>query len=286
MWESCKWAREDGENSSATVIRLDFRSNCSVPASADPVGNICLQLFSQRSRQGLILTSLSNCAQMWARRPADSLPLTTGSGSCVRPGRSQPDTNTAVCVDTNTQRLLFLLSKWKNMQLTELPARGCVSNLILKKTCLGDGGDEGEVVAGPGQGHVHWGGCEEARQVPALPHRVRQDLGCQACCHRKSFKCVKPDYVGCLQGKWISPVSLLQRFYISSSCTIRKSITIGITCRWTVQSDGEFILHNAFNEMLNTAKCFPNGSASEAGLCREVCTCAIQMRIESHTSWC
>lgn len=41
------------------------------------------------------------------------------------------------------------------MQLTELPERGCVSNLILKKTCLGDGGDEGEVVAGPGQGHVH-----------------------------------------------------------------------------------------------------------------------------------
>lgn len=133
MWESCKWAREDGENSSATVIRLDFRSNCSVPASADPVGNICPQLFSQRNRQGLILTSLSNCAQMWARRPADSLPLTTGSRSCVRPGCSQPDTNTAACVDTNTQRLLFLLSKWQNMQSTEPLARGCVSNLVLKK---------------------------------------------------------------------------------------------------------------------------------------------------------
>lgn len=89
---------------------------------------------------------------MWAYRPADLLPLTTGNGSCVRPGHSQPDTNTAACVDTNTQCLLFLLSKWKNMQLTELLARECVSNLILKKNVSGD---EGEVMAGPGQGHVH-----------------------------------------------------------------------------------------------------------------------------------
>lgn len=39
------------KNSSATVIRLDFRSNGSVPASADTVGNICPQPRLQRRRQ-------------------------------------------------------------------------------------------------------------------------------------------------------------------------------------------------------------------------------------------
>lgn len=39
------------KNSSATVIRLDFRSNCHVLASADTVGNICPQLRLQKRRQ-------------------------------------------------------------------------------------------------------------------------------------------------------------------------------------------------------------------------------------------
>lgn len=132
------------KNSSATVIRLDFRSNCSVPASADTVGNICPQLRLQRrwrvvsACRGRSWRGCTDCAQTWAPCGSRCPPSPCHWKQEQRPGRrfagsgsgGRGDTNTAARADANTR------PKWKNVYLMELLVQNCVSNLIVNKRCL------------------------------------------------------------------------------------------------------------------------------------------------------
>lgn len=132
------------KNSSATVIRLDFRSNGSVPASADTVGNICPQPRLQRRRQVVSACrawswrGCTDCAQAWAQCSSRCSPTPRrwkreqcSAGKFSGSGRGgQRDKNTAARVDANTW------PKWKTMYLMQLLVQNCLSNLILNKRCL------------------------------------------------------------------------------------------------------------------------------------------------------
>lgn len=98
------------KKSSVAVIRLDFRSNCSVPASADTVGNVCPQLSLLRSGElfqpaGPDPGVVAQLHMSPVRQPMSSLymPLRAarrfagnGSGECR-------EENTVARVDANTQ---------------------------------------------------------------------------------------------------------------------------------------------------------------------------------------
>lgn len=130
--------RMEKKKSSATVIRLDFRSNCSVPASANAVGNICPHLCLQRRKQVVSARGAwswcgcTNWAQMWTQRGIQCLPSPccwkweqrptgrfAGNGSDGHGG-----TNAIACVGANTGT-----EREKMVQIH-------VSNLILNRRCL------------------------------------------------------------------------------------------------------------------------------------------------------